>query len=629
MLEPMVKVHLLGHRRHLDAALALLHRLQVLQIIDVTDDPTVPLAPFALDEGRLEEVESLRYLRTRLESLLRLLPAPPAEPDRPVRVDLDRVRRDLDALTPSIEESVRHLDALVNEFETLPRYLESLRRLLPLVPELTDLHRYETAALLIDRRYGEVLRELGAELTQSLGGNFEIISGNVDDTTIGAVLVFPRTESDLVQATLGREQLSRVRLPHRFTGMPFREAIAAMTRRLDELPAEIDVARTAIAAMVEPRGEWIVAVRSIDERLERLEAVRHLGVTTHTFALSGWVPESDLATLEAAVAHDLGNEVVLVGAPPTDHDEPPVLMRNRGPARWFEPLVRLLDVPRPGSIDPTWLMALFLPLFFGIMLGDVVYGVALAAIGVWLGRRFGPRSATIADVGKVMVVFAGWTIVWGVVYGEYLGDLGRRLLGIEPVWIDREEALVPLLLFSLAIGVGHVSLGVVLGIWCSARSGKHRELTERVALLVAMTGLFAVTGIIAGLIPDGAMTPAVAGVIVGLVVMMWAGGGMGLLLGPLDLLGTIGNVLSYLRIAAIGLASVYLARVANELGAAAPLLIGLIVATLFHTLNLALGAFSPTIQSLRLHYVEFFSKFYEPGGKEFNPFGDSDVITGP
>ncbi len=91
----------------------------------------------------------------------------------------------------------------------------------------------------------------------------------------------------------------------------------------------------------------------------------------------------------------------------------------------------------------------------------------------------------------------------------------------------------------------------------------------------------------------------------------------------------IGNVLSYLRIAAIGLASVYLARVANELGAAAPLLIGLVVATLFHTLNLALGAFSPTIQSLRLHYVEFFGKFYEPGGKEFSPFGASDIVTGP
>jgi V/A-type H+-transporting ATPase subunit I len=84
---------------------------------------------------------------------------------------------------------------------------------------------------------------------------------------------------------------------------------------------------------------------------------------------------------------------------------------------------------------------------------------------------------------------------------------------------------------------------------------------------------------------------------------------------------TLGNVLSYLRIAAIGLASVYLSQVANELGAAAPLWIGVIVATLLHALNVALAAFSPSIQALRLHYVEFFGKFYQEGGEAFRPFG--------
>ena len=71
----------------------------------------------------------------------------------------------------------------------------------------------------------------------------------------------------------------------------------------------------------------------------------------------------------------------------------------------------------------------------------------------------------------------------------------------------------------------------------------------------------------------------------------------------------------------------FLARVANELGAAAPLALGLIIAALFHALNLALGTFSPTIQALRLHYVEFFDKFYEPGGEEFQPFGEEAAPT--
>jgi len=83
----------------------------------------------------------------------------------------------------------------------------------------------------------------------------------------------------------------------------------------------------------------------------------------------------------------------------------------------------------------------------------------------------------------------------------------------------------------------------------------------------------------------------------------------------------IGNWLSYLRIAAIGLASVYLAKVANDMaGMAGNLIVGVIIALLIHALNLVLGAFSPTIHSLRLHYVEFFRKFYEGGGRPYQPF---------
>jgi V/A-type H+-transporting ATPase subunit I len=98
-------------------------------------------------------------------------------------------------------------------------------------------------------------------------------------------------------------------------------------------------------------------------------------------------------------------------------------------------------------------------------------------------------------------------------------------------------------------------------------------------------------------------------------------GALGVTTGALDLLGRIGNILSYLRIAAVGLASAHLANVANELGSVGPIWIGIFVATFFHALNLALAAFSPMIQSLRLQYVEFFGAFFVGGGRPFTPFG--------
>ncbi|WP_104171210.1 V-type ATPase 116kDa subunit family protein [Cryobacterium sp. M23] len=119
------------------------------------------------------------------------------------------------------------------------------------------------------------------------------------------------------------------------------------------------------------------------------------------------------------------------------------------------------------------------------------------------------------------------------------------------------------------------------------------------------------------------MSPAIALTVVGLVLVMSLHGTLGLMMAPLELLGAIGNILSYLRLAAVGLASVYLAIVANELATVGPLWLGIIVATFFHVLNLALAGFSPMIQALRLHYVEFFSKFFIGGGQAFIPFGKS------
>ncbi len=172
---------------------------------------------------------------------------------------------------------------------------------------------------------------------------------------------------------------------------------------------------------------------------------------------------------------------------------------------------------------------------------------------------------------------------------------------------------------------------LILGVWQARRSGDRHTMIERLGHLIALIGLFLVAAVFADLLPEGAMTPAIAAIVVGLVVLVVLGGAMGALLGPIELMGTVGNVLSYLRLGAIGLASVYLARVANELGATGPLWLGVVIAALFHALNLILGVFSPTIQALRLHYVEFFQKFYAEGGEPYRPFGGDThpVGTGP
>lgn len=267
-------------------------------------------------------------------------------------------------------------------------------------------------------------------------------------------------------------------------------------------------------------------------------------------------------------------------------------------------------------------MALFLPFMFGVMVGDVVYGLVLLAISLWMKRRF-TEPGILRDLSSVLVVGSVWSIVFGFVYGEALGNLGRRLLGYDwALWVYRPEALTPILIFALAVGPTHVVLGLLLGIWQGWQARHRGEVLEKVGTLAVITGLFALAGHVTDLLPANAITPAVAVVILGLVLVMGAHGGMGLLTGPLELIGALGSLLSYLRLAAVGLASAaYLAIVANEFAYVAPLWIGIIVAAFFHALNVALAAFSPMIQSMRLLYVEFFNKFYTGGGRPFAPFG--------
>jgi V/A-type H+-transporting ATPase subunit I len=241
-------------------------------------------------------------------------------------------------------------------------------------------------------------------------------------------------------------------------------------------------------------------------------------------------------------------------------------------------------------------------------------------ISLLMSRKY--KKGIIHDILIILAMGSAWGIIFGFLYGEAFGTLGPTL-GLHPLWIERtgSEFVISLLVMTLVVGAVHVTLGLILGVWEAIQDRSRSLLLERGGMLIGLIGLFLVVGVLTNYLPKGFMTPSVAAVIIGIVLLSASLGWLGLLMGPIEFIGLIGNVLSYLRIAAIGLASVYLAKVANDVaGIAGNIVVGIIIAVLIHTLNLALGAFSPTIHSMRLHYVEFFRKFYEGGGRKYEPF---------
>ena len=362
---------------------------------------------------------------------------------------------------------------------------------------------------------------------------------------------------------------------------------------------------------------------ALHDEVEAIDVLDRFGETETTFVLMGWAPAHKVKQIESAILETTGDVALVRPFPlsPELEKRVPIALDNPRPVQPFETLVQLLSLPRYGESDPTRLMALFMPIFFGMMLGDLGYGLILLALCLVARRRLASRTAR--DILTVLSYGAGWTIVFGILFGEAFGTLGEYL-GMRALWFERAspEHVSGLLLMTLAVGAIHLVLGLVIGVWEAAKEKSRSHLFERGGMLVGLVALFAVVGTLTDMLPEGLLTPAVGVLILGIVLLSVPLGWVGLLMGPVEFIGLIGNVLSYLRIAAIGLASIYLAQVANEMaGKIGNLVVGAIVAVLLHALNLVMGTFSPTIHSLRLHYVEFFRKFYQGGGRPYQPFG--------
>jgi V/A-type H+-transporting ATPase subunit I len=619
MMVPLTQLEVAGLRPRLDDALTALQELRLAEVVTIVDPGETP--------------PDLADLISRTDALRALTDQPAtgtALGDAALQTTLDHLEPEVAKLQAADEE-------LRGEADALPRSIDALDALQPLVPELGQLNDRQLAnlglasmALVLDDPDLRIVPELTRQLAALLGrGHLLVTSATKPGSPVGCLLVLRRGDLPEVDALLGTERIVEVGVPAAYAGKSLRATVEAMRRRLSALPSERERVQQQLAATIKPvAGSLNATAASLRARAERAAAADQADLSSRTFILRLWVPTKRTALVEQALADRLGQAIAVerVASSAGPAGDQPVLLWNRPGWQPFQQLVGFLSWPARGGLDPTGLMALVLPIFFGVMVGDVVYGALLLAAAWWL-RSHWPKNSTVGEVGRVLALGGGWTVLFGLLYGEALGSLGHSH-GMPALWFYRggPTALQPLLLFSLAIGFVHVVLGLLLGAWTAARGHHRRHLASKAGTLLVLAGLFGLASVAAAGFPHTLLTPAVAALIVGIVVACVSQGALGLLLGPLELLGILGNVLSYLRLAAVGLASTYLAEVANQLGARGPLLLGLVVATLFHALNLALAAFSPMIQALRLHYVEFFGQFHEGGGRFFAPLGGSVAL---
>jgi V/A-type H+/Na+-transporting ATPase subunit I len=624
MMVPLTQLEVVGMRRGLDPALAALQDLRLAEVVTVVEPRNVPT--------------TLLDLTTRVDSLCALFGPPATGPAAPALSDA-ALGTTLDRLEPEVATLLADAESLRAEAEALPRSIDALDAVQPLVPELARLNDRQLAslglvsmALVLDDPDQRIVPELARRLGDLLGrGHLLATAAATPGSPVGCLLILRRSRLPEVQALLGSERILQAGVPAAYANRSLRATVEAMRERLSSLPAERARARHRLDELLSPVAASLRATAdALRARAERSVAAGQADLSARTFTLRLWVPTARTTVVEQALASRLGAAVAVERLPAGERREDrPVLLWNRAGWQPFQQLVGFLSWPARGGLDPTGLMAVGLPIFFGIMVGDVVYGGLMLAIA-WGLRTHWSDDHMAGEVSRVLTVGGWWAVLFGVLYGEALGSLGHRV-GMPALWFYRAgpAALESLLLFSLAVGLLHVVLGLLLGLSTAAHAHQRRDLVAKGGTLLALLGLCGLAAVTAVGLPTVLLLPATVAFVGGVGMACASRGALGLILGPLELLGTVGNVLSYLRLAAVGLASTYLAEVANELGARGPLLLGIVVAVLFHALNLALAAFSPMIQALRLHYVEFFGQFHEGGGRLFAPLGGAVDLDPP
>lgn len=479
----------------------------------------------------------------------------------------------------------------------------------------------------------ENLPELKNDLKKKIGEEFVLRSRKVDeDERIVCIWTLSEDKEEAIE-TLNFYGFDSLTLP-RLRGKP-KKVRRKLEKKLQSGEEKREECFQKIEELSRKHKKDLLAVREVlNIEKERAGAVNNFSKTETATVIQGWVPKDEADEVEKVIskASD-GMGHVKISNPGNPDADPPTLLRNPPILKNFEFLTELFGLPGEGEIDPTPLLAFTYVIFFGIMLTDVAYGAILLLVSVGLFRGMGKTNKSIRDFSMILILGSSATIVTGIITGSYFGDfMGYIGIGEMSLYNPIENPM-PLLLFSIFFGIIHEYLGISVGIWEKIQQGKRREaLGDGVSWLLLIPGASILICQAFGWASFSLPIVVVGGASTGisLIMLLFVQGPMGIM----NMFSMLGNILSYTRIMALALVTSSLALTFNavaSLGWGFPV-IGIVLGALIfvggQVFSLLINFISSFVHSLRLHFVEFFDKFYRGGGTKFKPFKIERAHTG-
>jgi V/A-type H+-transporting ATPase subunit I len=655
--EPMTEVELIVPSKDLLAVTKVLGRRGVFHQIDSTYLGLENLGPNTWQE----RAAAYSTLERRIQVLMQNLNLQ-EEYSGPADLETVAELEPLQAVVDRIEEDVKNTsDQLSEEKKKLEGLESQLHQLEPIADANVDV-----GALRQSQYMYSVLGILPAENVNRLQTSLSRVPHafftlREDPKRPVVWLLGPRSNSDVIERAVKSAYLNPLSLPEEFQGTPaqinegLRKAIEAAKHRISELNATL----AKLAQTHKPQLQKVFWEAHISRVIA--DAIARYGQLRHTYVVVGWVPSAELDALTQRLK-GASKEILIESRliEPTDHHaNVPVALRNPGPLTPFETLVNTYARPRYEEIDPTALIAVTFPLLYGAMFGDVGHGLVLAAIGWFLSRR--------SSLGGLLVACGISGMIFGFLYGSIFGF--EEILPHHPFfgqffWLSPIHDVLSILRLAIGAGIVLLILAHLVNLYNAARAGDWGRFffdSNGLAGLILYLSFLTLLGYVASILFTGesfipgilitvgqnalAVTIAQFLFVVGLFLATifshplqhWmetghfeveGGWGMFAIQSLAEVLekfiSMLSNTLSYVRVGAFAIVH---AGFTGAVFVIARLLSGGEEGGLAYWATVVLGnlfvigleGFIVTIQTMRLHYYEFFSKFFRGGGSAYEP----------
>ncbi len=510
-------------------------------------------------------------------------------------------------------------------------------------------------------------------LVQEMGKDVEVHA----ESNVIAIACLSKHATD-VQLILSSKNARAIQVPNG-VGSPS-EVISSLEKEIAKLVITVKKNIALGDSWVANHGRDLVIM---EEYLTREDAIftapTLCAVSKQAFAIDAWVPTENASDVKSALS-SLASHVEIKEhvedhhhAEGEHHASPPIALENGVVSEPFELLVDLMGRPKYGTFDPTLMLMMTFPLIYGMILGDWGYGLIILMLAKWLGSK--PFAVDpIAKNGITILTWMGvWCIIWGIIFAEGFGFIwdGKDGASGPTIWFIKDfyswtyntfhvpETVATLtgltglhmpfhravdgyglqeyLLLSIYIGVLHLFSGFIIGFVNVYRAhGLPAAFFEKGSwMMILIGGFMQCRNMVSGYndlfdfqIWTVLLLVGVVSLIIGLAIFEKFGWIGGLIMGPIETFGLLANTLSYLRIMAVGVAGVKIAEISISMGwemmwsgGVLSFIVGLILFIFIQIFAFALGILSPSIHAIRLHFVEWMSKFYDGSGVIFNPLG--------